>query len=399
MYDILEGIKVVEVAEWVFVPTAGAVLGDWGADVVRVEHPVRGDSFRAMVIGGDADPVRAFMQTSHRSKRSIGIDIATPEGLTLLYKMVERADVFLTNFLPDARRRLKIDVEDIQSRNPRIIYGRGSGYGQYGAEANKGGFDVAATWSRAGIAYKMTPPEADEPAMMPGSVGDLNGGLTLAGGITAALFRRERTGRPAVVDVSLYGIGMWTNSQWINAAGLGIKHPPSSRLHPGQPLANPYRTKDNRWIWLAFMQPDRWWSDLCRRLQHPELAEDPRFVDAGRRQESLAECVAVLDAIIATKTLAEWKVDLADVEGVWDPVASPEEIYNDEQALVNGYLPEVLGDGTPLRAVASPMQFDGVPMTKVVGAPEPGQHTEEIMLEMGLTWEQIAGYKATGAIL
>lgn len=402
MSRVLEGVKVVELAEWVFVPTCGAVLGDWGADVVKVEHPVRGDGFRGLVVQNDPVVVQAFMGVSHRNKRSVGLDIAHPDGLEILYRLVADADVFVTSFLPEARARLKVDVDDIRRHNPNVVYVRGSGWGQHGPEAGNGGFDLAATWARGGLAYKMTRSDADEPAILSGSIGDLSGGLTLAGAVAAALYRRERTGEPSVVDVSLYGMGMWLNAQWINAVGMGIEHPTMTRDEPGNALANSYRTKDNRWLWLSFIQPDRWWPDLCRHLGHPELIDDERFKDSPARAANLEECVGVLEKIFATRTLAEWTETFRTLEGVWAPASSPSEIYHDEQAIVNGYLPVVRTEGddeAAPRVVASPAQFDDAPLESVDPVPEHGQHTEEVLLELGMSWDEILEHKVSGAVM
>jgi crotonobetainyl-CoA:carnitine CoA-transferase CaiB-like acyl-CoA transferase len=400
--DVLAGVRVIEVAQWWFVPAAGAVLADWGADVVKVEHPVTGDPQRGLVTSGlvpATGGVNFMIEQPNRGKRSVGIDLAHPRGLALLHRLVERADVFLTNFLPAARRRLAIDVDDIRRVNPRIIYARGHGQGARGPDAERGGYDAASFWCRGGIAHALTPPAARAPVMQRAAFGDSTGALTVAGGIAAALFRRERTGEGAVVDISLLGTAMWIMAPDIIASKLlGIDLPAGDRTQPPNPIVNSYRTRDGRWLFLNMLQPDRYWPDLCRRLGHPELITDPRFADARARFEHRADCVRELEAIFAGRTLAEWQTTLADAEGVWAPMQTARELPDDPQAVANGYLAEIERPGAPpFQLVASPVRFDDRSPT-LRPAPELGQHTEEVLLELGLSWDELAAAKGAGAI-
>jgi crotonobetainyl-CoA:carnitine CoA-transferase CaiB-like acyl-CoA transferase len=402
MEQVLHDVRVLEVAQWWFVPAAGAVLADWGADVVKVEHPVSGDPQRGLVTSGlvpSTGGVNFMIEQPNRGKRSVGIDLARPQGRDLLYRLAESADVFLTNFLPDARRRLQIDVDDIRRVNPRIVYVRGHGQGSRGPDAAKGGYDAASFWCRGGIANAVTPAGAPAPVMQRAAFGDSTGAMSVAAGVAAALFRRERTGEPSVVDVSLLGTAMWLMAPDIVATKLlGIDLPSGDRTQPPNPIVNSYRTKDGRWLFLNMLQPDRYWPDLCRRLGRPELIADPRFTDGRARFENRAECVRVLDAIFAERTLGEWRTQLADAEGVWAPLQSAREIPDDPQAVANGYLPEVeRGDGGRFTLVASPVQFDER-SPALRPAPDLGQHTEEVLLELGLSWDDLAAAKDAGAI-
>jgi len=402
MEQVLHGVRVVEVAQWWFVPAAGAVLADWGAEVIKVEHPVAGDPQRGLVTSGLVPPtggVNFMVEQPNRGKRSVGLDLANPRGRELLDRLVETADVFLTNFLPAARRRLRIDVDDVRRVSPKIIYVRGHGQGARGPEREKGGYDAASFWCRGGIANALTPPGAAAPVMQRAAFGDSTGAMTIAGGVAAALFRRERTGVPAVVDVSLLGTAMWVMAPDIIATKLlGIDLPAADRTQPPNPIVNSYRTKDGRWLFLNMLQPDRYWADLCTRLGHSELATDPRFADGRARFEHRADCVRALDAIFAERPLAEWRAALAPAEGVWAPMQSARELPDDPQAISNGYLPELeRPDGTTFTLVASPVEFDeSVPA--LAPAPELGQHTEEVLLELGLSWEDVAGCREAGAI-
>jgi crotonobetainyl-CoA:carnitine CoA-transferase CaiB-like acyl-CoA transferase len=262
MHQVMKGIRVLEVAQFWFVPSAAAVLADWGADVVKIEHPVRGDGQRGLASSGvsvSAGGVDFLVQQPNRGKRSVGLDIARPEGRELLYRLAETADVFLTNFLPDARRRLGIDIEQVRARKPSIIYVRGHGQGARGPEAAIGGYDATAFWNRGGVAASLMMPEDSEPPFQRAAFGDGIGGMTIAGGIAAALFHRERTGEPQLVDVSLLGAAMWVMSPDIVAAKLldQPKLPVGPRKSRPNPAVNNYRTKDGRWLMLVHLQSDR----------------------------------------------------------------------------------------------------------------------------------------------
>lgn len=404
MDDVLAGVRVLEVATWTFVPAAGAVLADWGADVIKVEHPATGDPQRALMtsglIGGSAGIVNFMIEQPNRGKRSIGIDLRSDDGLELLYKLAETSDVFLTSFLPDARQSMKIDVEHIRARNPNIIYVRGSGTGQRGPEAGRGGYDAASYFARGGHAMSLTPPDLDYPISPRAAYGDLPGGQTIAGGIAAALFHRERHGEASIVDVSLLSCAMWTISPDILASKLfGLpKLPHGTREQNGNPLVNVYKTKDDRFLNITMLESDRFWPDLCEHLGHPELVDDPRFADSTARADHRAECIKTLDAAFAERTLDEWREAFADLLGVWAPYQLPIELHDDPQALANGYLLQIEGDDGPFTVVANPVQFDETP-PELVRAPEHGEHTEVLLLELGYDWDEISRLKDAGAIL
>jgi crotonobetainyl-CoA:carnitine CoA-transferase CaiB-like acyl-CoA transferase len=406
MLDVMKGVRVLEVAQFWFVPSAGAVLADWGADVIKVEHPVRGDGQRGLATSGvstDVGGVDYLVQQPNRGKRSVGIDIATPAGLELLYTLAEQCDVFLTNFLPDARRRLRIDVEHIRARNPRIVYVRGHGQGDAGPEREQGGYDATVFWTRSGIAAALTPPELSEPISQRAAFGDGIGGMTLAGGIAAALFHRERTGEAKIVDVSLLATAMWVVSPDIVASKLmpaGTQQIPwAPRTTRFNPVVNSYKTKDARWLILVHLQSDRYWADFCARIGRSDMIDDVRFQDARVRFENRAACIAELDRAFATRTLAEWRVAFEGMEGPWAPMQTPRELHEDRQALANGYLQEVDGGARPrFTLVRSPVQFDAQ-RPELRRGPEMGEHTDEVLMErLGLTMEQLLAHKASGAI-
>jgi crotonobetainyl-CoA:carnitine CoA-transferase CaiB-like acyl-CoA transferase len=403
--EVLTGIRVLEVAAWTFVPSAGAVLADWGAEVIKVEHPVTGDPQRGLIesgfLPGDAGGVDYMIEIPNRGKRSIGIDLKNDDGRELLYRLAETCDVFLTNWLPDARRRLRIDVADIRARNPRIVYARGSGHGVRGPDAEKGGFDSSTYWARGGIGYALSPPDAEHPIRQRSAFGDVMGGLTIAGAISAALLHRERTGEPPVVDVSLLGLAVWNLSVDVVSSKL-FDQADVYRYDPNA-LPNPtvgiYRTSDGRHLNLTLLESDRYWADLCEHVGHPELIDDERFNSHARRSENRRECTRTLREIFASRTLADWCERLATMQGVWSPLQTPRELHDDPQVSANGYLPTVTArSGTEFSLAANPVQFDE-DAVHPAGAPEHGENTEEILLELGLSWDEIVEHKESGAIL
>ena len=400
MTAILAGIRVIEVAEHGFVPGAGALLAGWGAEVIKVEPVERGDAARGLATAA-SHGVNVLFQNANRRKRSIGLDLASPEGQDVLYQLVATADVFLTNKLPRVRKRLCIDVDDLRAHNPRIVYVRGSGQGVHGPEAHQGGFDGLTYWSRGGVSAALTTPGADHPVRMAGpGFGDVQSGAMLAGGVAAALFQRERTGKGVVVDSSLLATAMWAMQPSIVAAELtGVEVLPIS-VHDeiGNPLTNNYRTSDDRYVGLGMLESDRFWPGFCQACDVPEWLEDPRFADSGSRAQHREELTALLDELFARRPLTEWKSVLGRQEGPWTVVQYPAEVARDPQAEANGYVQTVEYDnGRTLRLVSAPVQFGGSPGT-LTPAPDHGADTDDVLQELGFSRAGIARLKDAGAI-
>ena len=403
MYDLMEGVRVIEVAEHTFVPAAGVVLADWGADVIKIERTVGGgDPARnKLILQRPGQTRNEYFEVANRGKRSVALDLTQDAGREQLYRLVEEADVFTTNLRTSARRKMKIEPEDLMVRNPRLIYARGTGYGMQGPMAEHGGFDYPSSWCRSGSGFAQTP-ESGPPPQQPGSVGDLTGGATLAGAISAALFRRERTGKGAVVDHALYLMGAYIMTQSLTGASLSGAKPGEPitlrRGGGGHPLVRLYRTKDDRWLSLCFLQ-DRWFADLARRLGREDLLADERFVDEPAKMANADALVEELQSAFETKTLAQWNEILFTMEGVWAPLLNPAEVIHDQQALESGIITRVsAGDGDYL-AASTPGQFDESPIGELRASPGYGEHTDEVMSELGLSADQIARLRGDSVLL
>ncbi len=389
---------------WAFVPSCGAVLSDWGAEVIKIEPPT-GDPIRNLNMGGIAPGTGGFTfmyEIFNRGKRSVAMDLNVEGATDLLYKMLADADVFLISLLPSARKKLGIDVDDIKKVNPNIIYAAANGQGALGEEADKGGYDALSFWARSGIASAVTPDGSPYPLGMPGGAfGDGISGAIFAGGIAAAIVQRDRTGEASVVDGSLLGTGMWALQPGIVGAKLtGVDEmPKASRTASPNPLVNTYRTSDDRFVALCMLQAQRYWPGFCTVIGREDLIEDPDYVDEASRAANLLACIDELDKTFATKTLAEWAALLATQEGQWNIVQKAGELARDPAALANGFVQDVdYGDGRTLTMVSSPVQFDRKP-SPASPARDLGADTDVIMAEIGLDEESIINAKIAGILL
>jgi crotonobetainyl-CoA:carnitine CoA-transferase CaiB-like acyl-CoA transferase len=402
----MDGVRVLEVAQFTFVPAAGAVLADWGADVIKVEHAETGDAQRGLsalmgmpVGSGSFAPL---MEHPNRGKRSIGLALEQPEALDVLHELIRTSDVFLTNFLPRARRRLGIELEDVRKINPDIIYVRGSGFGATGPDSEKGGYDSTAFWARAGSALGTTPMDYDGLCVMPaGAYGDSLGGMTIAGGIAGALFARERTGETSVIDVSLLGVGAWANALSVGFALL--EGGPPRRRAPGNsartnPLVGNYRTADDRWLVLAMLQPGRYWPEFCRHIDREDLITDERFATTKALMENAPAAADIVQDVLATRPLAEWVARFAGMEGQWAIAQDPWEVGQDPALRANGLIAEVIdSEGTTRELVANPVQFDEKP-AHITRAPQFAEHTDEILRALGKSDDELIDLKISGAV-
>jgi crotonobetainyl-CoA:carnitine CoA-transferase CaiB-like acyl-CoA transferase len=404
----MEGVRVLEVAQFTFVPAAGAVLADWGADVIKVEHADRGDAQRGLVrlLGLDVQSQGSsffpIMEGPNRGKRSIGLALDNPACRPVFERLVSSSDVFLTNFLPDARRRLGIEVEDVWAINPDMVYVRGSGFGQRGPDVDTGGYDSTAFWARGGSAAGVTAPDSDRVARMPaGAYGDSLGGMTIAGGIAAALYSRSVSKEPSVIDVSLLGVGAWATQFSVNLALMagGPLPAPAAPKHGSvtNPLIGAYRTSDGRWLEFAMLQPGRYWPEFCRLAGRPDLAGDERFDTVSKLMANAAPAAEIVAELVAERTFAEWVDLLSAGEGQWSAVQNSWEVAQDPALRANGLIASVVdADGRQRELVANPVQFDETAVT-LTRAPGFAEHTDEVLRELGLSDEELLQLKIDGA--
>ncbi|MET0251007.1 MAG: CoA transferase [Novosphingobium sp.] len=397
----LAGINVVEVAMWAFVPAAGAILSDMGASVIKVEPPT-GDPIRGLQTGiAAAAAVDYSWESYNRGKRSITLDLKQPAGTEVLSRLLADADVFLTSLLPPARKAMGIDAETLRARFPDLIYASGTALGPQGAEADKGGYDAITFWSRGGISSAMTDPDAATPVAPPGpAFGDVLSGSMLAGGICAAIAKRALGGEASTVDVSLLGAAMWSMQRLVaQATDQGVEtfaKPPAGR--PNNVLSSTYRTSDGRFVALCMLQADRYWSRLCEVGGRTDLAVDPRFADSAARRANVEACVAELDAMFASRTLAEWREALAQQGGQWDVVQHVGELAVDPQVVANRYMqPVSTTAGRAIGLVSVPIQFDGESLVPGA-APDLGADSDAILADLGYDEDATIDLKVAGVV-
>ncbi|MCV7357191.1 CaiB/BaiF CoA transferase family protein [Mycolicibacterium fluoranthenivorans] len=379
----MDGFTVVELGVWVAAPATGAILADWGADVIKIESPA-GDPARtfAAMMGLDGE-VNPPFEMDNRSKRSIVLDLGTPAGRDTAVELLSTADVFVTNLRPAALHRLGLDHESVAAINPRLVYGLITGYGTEGPDADRAAYDVAAFWARAGIADLLTRPGATPPFQR-GGMGDHSAGMTLAAAVCAALLARTRTGTGQLVTTSLYRQGAYTVSFDLNTLLLtGQQVAIGERESMANPCMNNYAAGDGRRFWIVGLQGERHWPALCRAVDRTDWLTDPKFAKPRDRFVHARELIARLDEIFATRPLADWATVFdGEPDFFWSPINSLDDVVADEQFHAAGgivYVPE--GDSS-IPMVATPADFSATPWAPRRVAPKLGEHTDEILAEL-----------------
>jgi formyl-CoA transferase len=389
---ILSDIRVIEVATYVLGPAAATAMSDFGAEVIKVERPSVGDPYRylSFIPQMPKAEMNYCWLLDGRNKKSVALDLSKQVGREILLKLIARADVLITNYQPSVLRKLRLTYEDLAPLNDRLIYASATGYGEQGDDVEEPGFDMTAYWARSGLMDAVHNADA-EPTLSVAGMGDHPSSMTLFGGIMLALYQRERTGRGTKVSTSLMANGAWANGCLIQAALCdAMPYDQPTRVAPINPLVNHFVTRDGKRFIFCLIQPDRDWSSLCRAIGHPELIADPRFATSAARVESGRELVAIIDAAIAEKELAEWKGIFAEHDLVWGPVSTIEEAASDAQMAANEvYIEFDHPRHGRLRTVNSPLFVEGARKLTPQPAPEIGQHTREVLQMLRYSKDEI----------
>jgi crotonobetainyl-CoA:carnitine CoA-transferase CaiB-like acyl-CoA transferase len=395
---VFAGVRIVELAQYVFVPGASVLLADQGAEVIKIETPGSGDPYRTRKIGDgrEAGATNLAMEQNNRSKKSVALDLKNEEGREALLKLIETADVFLTSLRPRAIRSLKLDVDDLRARNPKLIYVRGNGLGFRGAEADKPGFDASSFWARGGMCYAFTRPGTQPPSPRP-ALGDHAGSMALAYGIAGALYKRAITGEPSVVETSLLATAVWMLS-----ADVTYSQIPGYSVHGCAtgvaPLKHAYTTRDGRMIQLMLLDPRPHWVPLCKLLGLDELATDARFADHESRTAHAGELIERIQSRIGEHDWAHWAPIFGAWDAPWELIARVEDLADDPQVQANAMIFPMQVGTERIRVVAGPTAFDGQPARAggAAASPAMGEHTAHYLRETGYDDAQIDVLKQRG---
>jgi crotonobetainyl-CoA:carnitine CoA-transferase CaiB-like acyl-CoA transferase len=400
MAGILEGLKVVEMGNNIAIPAAGAILADWGADVVKVE-PLTGEMMRGMgsVQGVKVTGINMQFELLNRDKRALALDLKKESGKTILHQLAKLSDVFIANYEVSALKKLQLDYTTLSKLNPQLIYAVVTGYGTKGPDKDERGFDFTAGWARSGTQHLMAEGGGTPPAQRAGMY-DRTTGMHTVAGVCAALFNREKTGKGQEIELSLYHVGVYTIATDIQNALNGLPSPPNDRRKANSPLWNSYRAGDDRWFQFAMLQSDIHWPGLCQAMKRPDLEHDPRFNTMYKRAENCEELIRIMDEIFSSRDRNEWEKRFRDNEVIYGRIETPEEVVNDPQAYANDFFTEIDHPKTgKMKYVTMPVDFRQNPASVKTPSPEVGQHNEEILLELGYSWDDISHLKEQGVIL
>ncbi len=407
MSGILEGLKVLEMGHVVAVPAGSATLADWGAEVIKVE-PLTGEMARGIINPitpeekawvASPDFINYYFQFLNRGKKGVALDLRTQDGKKIMRQLVAWADIFMSNYEVGTLAKLGMDYESLKKINPRLIYAILTGYGTVGPDKDERGFDYSAAWARSGAMYLMGEPGSIPPPQRGGMM-DRVTGAHMVGGVLAAIYHRDRTGEGQKVEFSLYHTGVWTIAEDIQPALMGREPVKMQHKTARNPLWNNYQTKDGRWFWAAMLQPDLSWGNFCRALGHPEWENDSKYNNLEARYWNREELIRLIDEVLLTKTMSEWEKIFRENNVIYGRVQSPMEVVNDPQAQVNNFFVDLhYPDRPEIKTVMTPVKFLQNPAGVSSCAPEVGQHTEEILLSLGYSWEDIAKLKTGNVIL
>jgi crotonobetainyl-CoA:carnitine CoA-transferase CaiB-like acyl-CoA transferase len=392
----LEGLLVLDVATWIAAPAAATVLGDYGAQVIKIEQPGEGDAHRGHTPSPGLPPtdVNYRWHLDSRNKRSLALDLKAPAGRAVLDRLIGRADVFVTNFPLPVRERLRVGWEHVRHTNPGLIYASFTGFGEEGPDKDQPGFDSTAYFARSGILeairYDGQPPSFSLPAQ-----GDRASSMGLLSGILLALYERERTGRGRLVSSSLFANGIWSNGMLVQAGLIGASMTPRPpRDTPRSAMSNIYRARDDRWVQVAGANEDKHWPALCEAMERPDLAADPRFATTPQRRANSAVMTALLDEVFATRDSDEWMRRLAKARVPHAPIARSRDVADDVQAVAAKAI--VSSDIAEMpRTIAAPFQLSDIAPRRAGPAPALGGDTDGVLADFGYTEAEIAALRAT----
>ena len=399
----LDGIRVVEAANWLAAPSAGALMADLGADVIKIEQPA-GDAWRHALMRGqmpDYDPdtgIDAPYQLDNRGKRGIALALDQPAAADAARRLIADADIFITNLTAPRLKRYRLEMDDLRELNDRLVYVVLTGYGTRGADAHKTAFDYSAFWARSGIMSLIGEPDGPPMPCRPGQ-GDHATALNLLSGALAALRLRDQTGEGQRVEVTLQRTGAWTIGADVSAALVHGRQPPRiDRVRPGNPLFNSYQASDGRWLMLVMPTADRFWTPTCRALGREEWARDPRYATLEDRAAHTAELTEAIAAVIFAEPLETWQSRFDDENLTWAPVAELPEVITDPQLDEMGAWTTLDSPNGSFRTLNTPFEIAGADIGPKRRAPETGEHTYEVLAEAGFSEEEIAQLATDGAL-
>jgi crotonobetainyl-CoA:carnitine CoA-transferase CaiB-like acyl-CoA transferase len=394
--SVLSGLRVIDCGTYIAGPAAATILSDFGADVIKIERPPYGDPYRYLpqVAGMPLSDVNYTWILDARNKKSVALDLNDAEARGALLKLIESADIFITNYQPQLQRKFGLEYHDLAALNPRLIYASVTGYGEHGDDAEKPGYDATAYWARSGLMSSMHNGDA-EPVQSPAGFGDHPTSMTLFASIMIGLYQRQITGRGTKVSTSLMASGAWSHACAIQAALCGAQFLPKwTRKQAINPFVNHYVASDGKRLFFCLLEPVRDWPNLCAALEWPHLLHDERFNSSQARRTHNVELIALIDDAIAKHDLAHWTRVFKQHDLVWGPVPSPTEVAADPQMAENGVFAEI---EPGLRTVQNPIHVEGVAKSKPRMAPEVGEHTREVLRSAGCGEGEIAAMIERGA--
>ena len=400
----LEGIKVIEVGGAFAMPLVGMLMGSWGAEVIHVEPPGRGDNQRHLLAGGMAGwarpcPINYLWEHVDRNKQSITVNLRSREGQAIIHRLAAEADVFLNNLRPYEIEKFDLNYEKLKQKNPRLIYANLTGFGRRGPEKNAGGYDSVAFWARSGVMELMhdldSAPNISRPAY-----GDSVTALSLLAGVMSALFIREYTGQAQQVEVSLFNTAAWVLGSDITGCLITGEEPVRpQRATMGNPIRNVYPTRDKRWIMLGMTNSQNYWPEFCKAIQRLELENDPKFATEKARSQNSEALVRIIESLFLTKTYAEWNEILQQFKLVWSPVKTPLEVIQDPQALANDFFGDCEHpEYGKIRLLNNPIKLSDSNSENRLKAPELGEHTDRILSDLGYTEDEIQRMRREGVV-